>query len=82
MFIPSPQRVSEHGKVVYLKFVSIWVGNLGHLRLLKNILYIFVSTLERDHNTLIFEAFEQILREQLQLQFSGGSDVGNSHFGL
>jgi hypothetical protein len=45
-------------------------------------MYKFLSTLERDHNVLHFMTFGCVLREQLQLQFMGGSDVGNSRFGL
>ena len=82
MSILSPHRVSVRGKVVNLKFVSILGQNLRRLKLLKNKMYKFLSTLKCDHNVLFFMAFGCALREQLHRQFMGGPDAGNSRFGL
>ena len=82
MSILSPHRVSVRGKVVNLKFVSILGQNLRRLKLLKNKMYKFLSTLKCNHNVLVFMAFGCALREQLHRQFMGGSDAGNSRFGL
>jgi len=76
MPILSPHRVSMHGKVVNLKFVSILGRNVVRLILFKKKLYPFLSTLQRDHDALGFMVFGGVLREQLCRQFRGGSDVG------
>jgi hypothetical protein len=78
MLILSPHRVSERGKVVYLKFVLIFGQNGEHLIFFKNIMHRFLSTLQCDHGTLSFIEFGCDLREQLSRQFLGGSDARNS----
>jgi hypothetical protein len=58
MSILSLHRVSVHGKVVNLKFVSILGWNLRCLKVLKNEMYRFLSTLEHNHNVLHWVCFE------------------------
>jgi hypothetical protein len=63
MPILSPHRVSERGKVVHLKFVSILGRNIGRLLPLKNKMYTFISKLQCDHDVLLFIEIEHVLRE-------------------
>jgi hypothetical protein len=78
----SPHSVLECGKVGFLKFVSIFGQKLRHLFLKKKVMYRYCSTLKCNYNALCFIGFDQVLREQLEVQILASSDVGKSHFEL
>ncbi len=76
----SPHSVSGRGKVGFSNFVSIFSQKLRHLLFLKKVMYRYCSTLKCDYNALCLIGFDQVLREQLQVQIPASSDAGISRF--
>jgi len=70
------------GKWVFLKFISIFGQKLRHLLFFLKVMYRYCSTLKCDYNVLCFIGFDQVLREQLEVQIPASSDVGISRFEL